>query len=209
MAQADRYLIPAEQHQVEEEIQRSRFLTTVAPAATIEEAQAFIESMRQTYADATHNCWAFLVGPPGSSGKVGMSDDGEPHGTAGRPMLNILSHADVGDIVAVVTRYYGGTKLGKGGLVRAYSHGVQLALESLPTKEKVSYQSCTLIADYAQVTLLKRLFEEHAILVDEEQYDIDANFQLRVPQDGLQAFETAVNGLDYGSILIDWHDEPE
>lgn len=206
MAQAARYLIPAEQHRVEEEIQRSRFITTAAPASTVEEAQAFIQSMRDAFPDATHNCWAFLVGPPGSSGKVGMSDDGEPHGTAGRPMLNILSHADMGDIAVVVTRYYGGTKLGKGGLVRAYSHGVQLVLQEMPTKEKVAYVACALIADYSQVTLLKRLLEEHAILVDSETYEIDAVFQLRVPEDGRTAFETAVNGLDYGSILLDWPD---
>lgn len=197
-------MIPAQQHQIEEDIQRSRFITTLAPAATIEEAQAFIQSVRDTFPDANHNCWAFLVGPPGSSGKVGMSDDGEPHGTAGRPMLNILSHAAVGDIAAVVTRYFGGTKLGKGGLVRAYSHGVQLALESLPTKEKVTYLNSSLIADYSQVTLLKRLLEEHHILVDDEAYEIDATFSLRVPEDGKTTFETAINSLDYGSILLEW-----
>jgi uncharacterized YigZ family protein len=206
LASAPRYPIPAEEHRVEEEIMRSRFITTVAPAATIEEAQAFIESMRQSFPDATHNCWAYLVGPPGSSGRVGMSDDGEPHGTAGRPMLNVLSHAEVGDIAAVVTRFYGGTKLGKGGLVRAYSHGVQLALETLPTVEKIAYVSCVLIADYAQVTRLKRLLEAQQILIDEETYEMDANFKIRVPEDGRTEFEQAINDMDYGSVLMDWGD---
>ena len=154
---SDRYPVPAEVHRVEEEIQRSRFITTVAPADSIAVATAFIDQMRAAYADATHNCWAYLVGPPASSARVGMSDDGEPHGTAGRPMLNVLSHSGVGDIAAVVTRYYGGTKLGKGGLVRAYSGGVKLALASLPLLERVARRRVRLLLDYTAVTLLRRL----------------------------------------------------
>src|SRR5215203_6291897 len=95
------YPIPAGEHRTRDEISRSRFIATVAPAATVEEAQAFVARIRAEFPDATHNCWAFLVGPPGSTGRVGMSDDGEPHGTAGRPMLSGLVHAQVGDIAAV------------------------------------------------------------------------------------------------------------
>src|SRR5690625_3641612 len=132
-----RYPIPARTHRVEQEIQRSRFITTVAHAPTIEEARAFIDSIREEFPDATHNCWAFAAGPPGDTAAIGMSDDGEPHGTAGRPMLTALLHGGVGEIAAVVTRYFGGTKLGTGGLVRAYTSSVQQALESLPTRERV------------------------------------------------------------------------
>ena len=152
---SSRYPIPAQAFRFEEEIQRSRFITTVAHAPTSAEAHAFIATLREEFADATHNCWAFLAGPPGSSGQVGMSDDGEPHGTAGRPMLAVLTHSGVGEIVAVVTRYYGGTKLGKGGLVRAYSSGVQQALQGLPTKEKVTYVGARLMLGYSHVTQLK------------------------------------------------------
>ena len=127
-----RYPIPARTHRVEEEIQRSRFITTLAHTPTLDEARAFVQQMKAEFGDASHNCWAYVVGPPGSSAQIGMSDDGEPHGTAGKPMLTVLLHADVGDVTAVVTRYFGGTKLGKGGLVRAYSGGVQQALATLP-----------------------------------------------------------------------------
>ena len=82
-------------------ILRSRFTTTLAPARDADEALAFVERMRGEFPDATHHCWAFVAGPPGSTTCIGMSDDGEPHGTAGRPMLNALLHGGVGDIVAV------------------------------------------------------------------------------------------------------------
>lgn len=132
-----RYPIPAQRHRVEEEIKRSRFITTLAYTPTVEVARAFINEVGAELSDANHNCWAYIVGPPGTTSQVGMSDDGEPHGTAGRPMLTVLLHSGVGDICCVVTRYFGGTLLGKGGLVKAYSGGIQLALSELPTAEHV------------------------------------------------------------------------
>ena len=92
---AGRYPIPAGAVRVEEEIKRSRFITTLAPAQTLEAARAFVAQISAEFDDATHNCWAYVVGPPGSTSQIGMSDDGEPHGTAGRPMLNVLLHAGV------------------------------------------------------------------------------------------------------------------
>ncbi|NLG62975.1 MAG: hypothetical protein GX539_12100, partial [Candidatus Cloacimonetes bacterium] len=100
-------------------VQRSRFIATLAHAPDVESARAFIEEVRAEFPDATHNCWAFVAGPPGSTSHVGFSDAGEPHGTAGRPMLDVLLHSGIGEVAAVVTRYFGGVKLGKGGLVRA------------------------------------------------------------------------------------------
>ena len=153
----NRYPIPARTHRVEQEIQRSRFITTVAHAPTIEAARAFIDSIREEFPDATHNCWAFAAGPPGDTAAIGMSDDGEPHGTAGRPMLTALLHGGVGEIAAVVTRYFGGTKLGTGGLVRAYTSSVQQALESLPTRERVDRTTLEVEIDYAHVDALRRI----------------------------------------------------
>src|SRR5512136_3037013 len=133
-----RYPVPAGSARVEETILRSRFIASAAPAATVEEARAFVAALRAEFSDATHNCYAYVAGPPGSTAQVGMSDDGEPGGTAGRPMLAVLLGSGVGDLVAVVTRFFGGTKLGTGGLVRAYSGGVKAALAQLPLQEKVS-----------------------------------------------------------------------
>ena len=133
MMEENRYRVPTRLHRVEQELQRSRFITTLAPAPTVEEAKSFISRVREEFPDANHNCWAYVVGPPGSTGMAGLSDDGEPHGTAGRPMLTALLHGNVGDVAVVVTRYFGGTLLGKGGLVRAYTGCVQQGLEHLPT----------------------------------------------------------------------------
>ena len=115
------YKIPATLHRTEEKIKRSRFIATVAHASTEKDVKTFISMIKKEFPDATHNCWAYVAGPPGDTARVGMSDDGEPHGTAGKPILTVLLHSEIGEIVAVVTRYFGGTKLGKGGLVRAYS----------------------------------------------------------------------------------------
>ncbi len=123
----------------------------------MEAARAPSPQVSAEFADANHNCWAYVVGPPGSTREIGMSDDGEPHGTAGRPMLNVLLHSGVGDMVAVVTRYFGGVLLGTGGLVKAYSGGVQLALASLPVVERVPRADLTVVLDYSAITPLQRL----------------------------------------------------
>ena len=156
MRSADRYPVPAARHRVEECIQRSRFICTVQRAITPEAAQAFIKEMNVEFADATHNCWAYVAGPPGSSDRIGMSDDGEPHGTAGRPMLTVLVHGGVGEITAVVTRYYGGTKLGTGGLVKAYGGVVQLALATLPREERVDLVSVQVTVGYPNIAAMQR-----------------------------------------------------
>src|SRR5829696_5035390 len=127
-----RYDIPVAHHRVEQSIDRSRFICTIAPADAVDAAQEFVRAMNAEFADATHNCWAYVIGAPGSTDRIGMSDDGEPHGTAGRPMLTVLLHSGVGDVAAVVTRWFGGVKLGTGGLVRAYGGALQQALEMLP-----------------------------------------------------------------------------
>ncbi len=196
-----RYPVPAGPCRVEEEIQRSRFITSAAPAETIEVAQAFIAAIRAEFADATHNCWAFLVGPPGSSGRVGKSDDGEPHGTAGTPMLNVLSHCGLGDIVCVVTRYYGGTKLGKGGLMRAYSGGVQLALERLVRIEKVAYRAVTLVVPYPAVALVRMAADRSEVRFRGERYESDVTYALDVPEDALTQFLREVEDLTHGAAL--------
>ncbi|MEZ4581855.1 MAG: YigZ family protein [Caldilineaceae bacterium] len=116
-----------------------------------------------------------MVGPPGSTGQVGMSDAGEPHGTAGRPMLTVLQHSDVGDIVAVVTRYFGGTLLGKGGLVKAYSGGVQLALASAPRTERVPRATVAVVIDYSAVTLFQRMAPDFEVDVEQEEYGVDVS----------------------------------
>lgn len=198
-----RYPIPASRHRVEEEILRSRFITTVGPASTLEEAREFIDSVRSEFADASHNCWAYVVGSPGSTGQIGLSDDGEPHGTAGRPMLTVLLHSGVGDIVAVVTRYFGGTLLGKGGLVKAYSGGVQLALQDLPTVPYVPSSELLIVIDYAMVTPFQRLYPDYEVTIVDQDFAADVTYHLRLPQDQLDNFTNALTELTQGRAMIE------
>jgi uncharacterized YigZ family protein len=202
-----RYFIPSQLHRTEEEILRSRFITTVAYTPTVEAARTFIAAVSAEFASvaggANHNCWADVVGPPGSTGQNGMSDDGEPHGTAGRPMLTVLLHSKVGDITAVVTRYFGGTLLGKGGLVKAYSGGVQLALATLPLVERVPKAALTLMFDYSYVTPLQRLLPTYEAQLRSEQYAADVIYEISLPVERVPAFTAAVTELTNGQAILE------
>jgi uncharacterized YigZ family protein len=198
-----RYAIPAGRHRVEQEIRGSRFIATVAHTPTVEAARAFIAEVSAEFADATHNCWAYVVGPPGSTAQIGMSDDGEPHGTAGRPMLNVLLHAGIGDVSAVVTRYFGGTKLGTGGLVRAYSGTVHHALETLPTREHVPRAGLVVTVDYAAVGGVQRLLAEHEAEIEGETYGADVAYRLWLPRERLETFTAQLRDLTHGRAAIE------
>ncbi|MBT3325722.1 MAG: YigZ family protein [Gemmatimonadales bacterium] len=203
MADSARYPIPSRVHRVDETIQRSRFITTAAHAPDAEAAQAFIQAIRDEFPDATHHCWAFVAGPPASTTHIGMSDDGEPHGTAGRPMLTSLLHGGVGEIVAVCTRYYGGVKLGTGGLARAYSGGVKLALETLPTDEKVTRVWLVVTVGYADVDGMQRLIDELDIVVENEEYGAEVQYVLGVPSPDEEVLRTSVGDLTRGKGRVE------
>ena len=199
---AHRYPIPARTHRVEEEIRRSRFITTLSYAPSVEAARTFIHAIRTEFPDATHNVWTYVVGPPGSTAHVGYSDDGEPHGTAGRPAYTVLLHSGVGDVAAVVTRYFGGTKLGKGGLVRAYSNGVKLALATLPLAEHRHTIDLEVVIPYAFVTSLQRMAPKYEAEIQAEDYGAEASYRLRMPEEHVTAFTEALTGLTHGAALI-------
>jgi uncharacterized YigZ family protein len=198
-----RYPIPAARHRVEESIRRSRFITTLAPAPTGDAAHAFLDAIRAEFPDATHHCWAFVAGPPGSTISVGMSDDGEPHGTAGRPMLDALLHSDVGEVVAVCTRYYGGVKLGKGGLQRAYAGGVKRALESTPVTERVARVPLVVTLEYPALEPVRRAAAELAVEIRREEYSDDVRLEVAVPEDDVARFRDAVADLTAGRARVD------
>ena len=198
----DRYPVPAGRHRVEESIERSRFICTVQRTITPDDAQSFIREMHAEFPDATHNCWAYVAGPPGSSDRIGMSDDGEPHGTAGRPMLTVLVHGGVGEIAAVVTRYYGGTKLGTGGLVKAYGGAVQLALATLPRAERVDYVEVQLMIAYPSVAAVQQLLPEVEAEVLAHDYGADVRYTLRLPRQNVAALRSAVADATRGQGTV-------
>jgi len=197
-----RYPIPAGRFRCEIEVERSRVLTTVTEATTPEAAQQFVAEMKAEFPDANHNCWAYLVGPPGSTDRIGLSDDGEPHGCAGRPMLTCLQHGDIGDVAVVVTRYFGGIKLGKGGMVKAYTAAVQAALEQMPRGLRIDWQELTATLDYAQVTPFERVLNDCEVEVLDKQFSDRVSYRLRLPREREEAFVKMFNDLTAGRGIV-------
>jgi uncharacterized YigZ family protein len=198
----NRYPIPAGIHRAELLIERSRFIATLGPAGTTEDAAAFVRQVGEEFADATHNCWAFVVGPPGSTSHIGMSDAGEPHGTAGRPMLTTLLHSGVGDVAAVVTRYYGGIKLGTGGLARAYAGAVNHALDSLPRVERVNWGVLTVTLDYGAVGGAQLLLPMYEATIVEQSYAEAVTYVLQVPEARRESLRVALLDLTSGRAVF-------
>ena len=157
--------LPGEGELVEK---KSRFIATTALAESEEEALEFIESMRKKYWNATHNCWAYIIGP--DNGVMRCSDDGEPQGTAGRPMLDVLSGEKLYNIGVVVTRYFGGTLLGTGGLVRAYSKAVQEGLDGSRLIEKKLGRRVRIGCDYNMIGKVQYQIAQAGILTLDTQY---------------------------------------
>ncbi|ERB63228.1 YigZ family protein [Vibrio coralliilyticus OCN008] len=164
------YLIPAQLALFEEEIKKSVFITQLAHTPSVEAARAFVEQVKMQHSDARHNCWGFVAGRPEDSMKWGFSDDGEPSGTAGKPILAQLSGSGVGEITAVVTRYSGGIKLGTGGLVKAYGGGVQQALKSLQTIEKKITTKLLVELDYGFIAIVQALLPQFSAQEVETDY---------------------------------------
>jgi uncharacterized YigZ family protein len=194
--------MPAGRHDTELVIDRSRFRCAIAPAPSIEEAQAFIRTLQKEAPDATHHCWAYLVGPPGSTDRIGLSDDGEPHGTAGRPMFTVLQHSGVGDCVAVVTRYYGGIKLGTGGLVKAYSAAVQQTLETLPRTLKVARVQMVAHLGYGALTAVRLLLPTYEAELLAEWFTDMVTLTLRCPEEQGEPLQQALRDLTRGQVTF-------
>ena len=138
------YLIPAQDAHAHVIVKRSEFLAFARHTENIEEAKAFIHSLKNQYPDARHHCYAYIAGNPTDSNLYGFSDDNEPSGTAGMPIFTHLKHSQVGEITLVVVRYFGGTKLGTGGLARAYGDAARQVLIKLQTNKRIEMESITI-----------------------------------------------------------------
>jgi uncharacterized YigZ family protein len=201
------YLIPAELMQFEEEIKKSLFITYLAHTPSVEAAKAFVEQIKSKHSDARHNCWGFVAGRPEDSMKWGFSDDGEPSGTAGKPILAQLSGSGVGEITAIVTRYYGGIRLGTGGLVKAYGGGVQQALKQLQTIEKKITTKLRLELDYGFIPIAQSLMpqfgaaevdaeysDQVVLIVEIELREVSAFTQAIINKSGAKAIVSPLDG---------------
>jgi len=195
------YPIPGAETRIELRVSNSLFIATAARADTVADAKAFIQRIRQEHAKATHNVHAFVVGY-GASITEGCHDDGEPGGTAGRPVLAVLRGSGLGDTVIVVTRYFGGTKLGTGGLVRAYGDAARAVLEVLPRVEKVERHEVQLAVPYAYYEQIKRLVDEHAGKVTAEDFGADVALRVNLVAEDIPPFARAVAELTAGAVDV-------
>jgi uncharacterized YigZ family protein len=196
------YLLPARETQTEIEVLNSRFIATAAPAASVEEARQFIARIKKEFNDASHNVPAFIIGH-GASVTAHCHDDGEPSGTAGRPALAVLQGSGLGDIVVVVTRYFGGTKLGTGGLVRAYGDAVRAVLDELPRARRVEVQVVMLALPYPLFERVRLLVSAHAGEILEEDFTAEVTITAQFIPDQLDAFQQALQELSSGSLLAE------
>ncbi|MBN1955104.1 MAG: YigZ family protein [Anaerolineae bacterium] len=195
----ERYTIPAREARAEIVVVNSRFVATAAPALTVEAARAFIARIRAEFGDATHNVPAYLVGY-GASVIAHCSDDGEPAGTAGRPALTILRGSGLGDVAVVVTRYFGGTKLGTGGLVRAYSAAVRAVLEVLPRAVKAPTHTVLMALPYRYLEPVRHLVDLHGGHILGEEFAADVTVTARFDAARLPHFQDDLQQLSSGGI---------
>lgn len=195
----NRYLIPAEETRAEIRVANSRFIATLAPVFRVDEAKSFIKRIKEEFADANHNVPAFVVGH-GASVTAHSNDDGEPSGTAGRPALAVLQGSQLGDAAVVVTRYFGGTKLGTGGLVRAYGDAVRAVLEIVPRAEKVPTHNVLIELSYNYYERIKRLVEAHNGITHEEDFAAEVTLHCEFATDGFLEFQAALNELSHGKV---------
>ncbi|MEU1085900.1 YigZ family protein [Streptomyces sp. NPDC005892] len=185
----------------ETEINRSRFLCALAPAATEQEAQEFVARVRREHPTASHNCYAYVVGADASVQKA--SDDGEPGGTAGVPMLQMLMRREIRYAVAVVTRYYGGVKLGAGGLIRAYGGVVGEALDELGTLTRQRYRLATVTVDHQRAGKLENDMRATGTAVREVRYAEAVTLEIGLPDADVAGFRAWLADATAGSATLE------
>ncbi len=196
------FLIPARRTRIEQVVVNSRFIATATPAFSIDEARAFIAAIRHEFADATHNVPAYLIGH-GASVVAHCHDDGEPSGTAGRPMLAMLQGSGLGDVAVVVTRYFGGTKLGTGGLVRAYGDAARQVLAALPRAVKMTTHTVMLTVPYPMFERVRLLAAAHGGEVLEQDFGVEVTVLARFPAARLDGFQDALSELSNGALTAE------
>lgn len=196
------YPIPQSAVVFEEEIKKSRFITYIQHTQGLAQAKAFWQEIRNLHPNARHHCWATVAAQPNNSQFFGFSDDGEPAGTAGKPMLSTLQGSGIGEISVVVVRYYGGILLGTGGLVRAYSNGVQQALKLLVTTLKVERKRYEVWCDYGQVNWIQLLCEQYDIQIQAQDFQVNVRFELGISDDKLISFEQELTTRSAGQLAV-------
>ncbi len=196
---SDQRLIPARRIETEFSDHQSRFITNMGPAFSVEEARAFIARIKLKYPDATHHVPVYLIGHD-SAIIAHCSDAGEPSGTAGQPALSVLRGSGLGDIVGVVTRYFGGTKLGTGGLVRAYGDSIRLALEKLPRARKIVTTSLMFVIPYSIYDQSQLIINNYLGVITDQDFGAEVTLTARLADAQLDSFTSRMVELTRGKI---------
>ncbi|MCL2893500.1 IMPACT family protein [Brenneria tiliae] len=196
------YPVPAAPVSISEEIKKSRFITLLAPTDGVHAAKNFVQQVRAQHPAARHHCWAYVAGAPDDSQQLGFSDDGEPSGTAGKPMLAQLLGSGIGEISAVVVRYYGGIQLGTGGLVKAYGGGVQQGLKVVSLREKVLQKEYGLRCDYALLPQVESLLYHLGGRILHGDYGAEVTLRLSIPVRGVEEAAERLRDISRGSLHL-------
>ncbi|MFK3916847.1 YigZ family protein [Psychrobacter sp. NPDC078501] len=152
------------------EIKKSEFIAYAYPVTSREQAMFHVEQLREQYPDAPHFCWAYIIGDPDNTTSAGFDDDGEPSGTAGRPILNVLQHKSIGNVIIIVVRYFGGIKLGAGGLTRAYAGSAQAAVDEMILNPYVPMTQIQILAEFATEAQCRYMIESLGGHIDDVSY---------------------------------------
>lgn len=184
------FLLPNNAVETEYFIKKSRFITRVARADSRSQAMQLLQKAKQDYPDARHHCWAYLLGESEANSNAAMADDGEPSGTAGKPILNVIQHKSIGNVMVIVIRYFGGIKLGAGGLVRAYSAAAQQGIALVDLKHVVPMIDCTVELDFSQEQSLRHFSEQHQGKIDNIAYSSCVSVELQLPKHALLDLQT-------------------
>jgi uncharacterized YigZ family protein len=202
MSEQSSYLVPSRSITVEQEIKKSRFITTVAHAPDKEAALKLIDTVSAAHPSASHNGYAYVAGNPSSGAEIGFGDDGEVAGTAGKPMLSVLQHRNIGEVVVVVTRYFGGVRLGAGGLVRAYTSSVTSALDELPLKKAEPMLELSVTIPYQYESAVRHVLEKSGIAVADATYTEEVKISAQVPESSAGDITGEIMNATRGEAVI-------
>ena len=193
------YSVPLNEIRREQLVVNSRFIATLAPVFSIDEARAFLTRIKKEFADASHNVPAYIIGG-GNTVTEYFSDDGEPSGTAGKPALSVLRGSGLGDVAVVVTRYFGGTLLGTGGLVRAYTESTQLVVNAARRGQRVPVYVAMVAIPYSLLERVRLMVtRQHGEVLDED-YAADITMTLQFPVDSFDVFQNELREMSAGKL---------
>lgn len=182
------YPVPEGYLERETEIKKSRFIARVYPVSSRDEVRERVAEAHHDYPDARHVCWGYQIGRPGSAAEAAMNDDGEPSGTAGKPILSVIQHKDMGDVLVIVIRYFGGIKLGAGGLVRAYAGAAESVLSEVGRVVQQARIQAQVELDFADEQPLRHWCEGHEGAIESISYSSKVTALVSVPEARQEAF---------------------